>query len=173
MFTLLLGLMLQTSKLPLSDFSNENEQNQWIIVNDGVMGGQSEGKISFEDDKAVFSGEVSLKNYGGFTSIRKSFSPQKIDAFTHAHIRLKGDGKNYQFRVKAKVEDRHSYKYEFPTSGKWETIVIPLNDMRPTYRGYTPDLPNFESVFLSQIGFLIANKKAEKFELRIGEIWLE
>jgi len=165
--------MLQTLKLPLSDFSNKDEHNLWQVVNDSVMGGQSVGSILFQDGKAVFSGEVSLKNYGGFTSIRKSFSPQKINLFTTAFIHLKGDGKNYQFRVKANAGDWHSYKYEFSTSGKWEIITIPLNHMIPTYRGNTPDLPNFEPGNLSQIGFLIANKKAEKFELRIGEIWLE
>lgn len=162
-------------KLPLvlSDFSNSNEADEWVVVNDGVMGGKSEGKISTNGKTATFKGNVSLKNNGGFTSIRKRFETMNISGAKYLFIELKGDKKDYQFRLKNSIDERHSFKYAFSTSGEWETVPIQLNEMTPTYRGMRPNVPNYEANALSEIGFLIANKKAEQFELQIAKIWLE
>lgn len=166
-------MALQTPMV-ISDFSEPAEFDNWVIVDDGVMGGKSEGEFKpTKEDKALFKGDVSLKNNGGFTSIRNSFDQKDISGATKAMITIKGDKKNYQFRVKEANKDRHAYKYEFETSGKWETIEIPLSEMEPTFRGMRPNYPNYEAKDLSEIGFLIANKKNESFSLEISKIWLE
>lgn len=158
----------------LSDFSKNASFDHWRIVNDGVMGGLSEGQfIPTKDGHAVFKGSVSLKNNGGFTSVRCGMNDLNISGASSVKIKLKGDKKNYQFRVKESQGDRHAYKYEFETSGKWEEIHIPIKEMTPTFRGRRPDLPNFQAEQLDEIGFLIANKKNESFELEIASIVLE
>ena len=43
-------------------------------------------------------------------------------------MRLKGDGKNYQFRMKHKSSDYFSYIYTFSTSGDWQVIEMKLSD---------------------------------------------
>ena len=88
-------------------------------------------------------------------------------------IRLKGDGKRYQFRTKSNRYERHAYIYYFETTGNWQTIEIPLLKMYPTFRGRRLDIPNYPAEQLEQIAFLIANKKAESFELKIDWIGLE
>lgn len=158
----------------LSDFSKSTDFKSWTIVNDGVMGGKSVSEFSqTKDGTALFKGEVSIENNGGFTSIRQSFKRKDITGASKVMIQLKGDQKNYQFRVKNEQSDRHVYKYEFETSGEWETIEVPLNEMAPSFRGMRPNLPNYTAENLSQIGFLISNKKNEAFELLIEKIWLE
>ena len=143
-------------------------------MDDGVMGGKSEGEFSpTKEGAALFKGDVSLENNGGFTSIRQNFKQKDITGASKILIQLKGDQKNYQFRVKNERGDRHAYKYEFETTGVWETIEIPLNEMAPTYRGIRPNLPNYTAKNMSEIGFLIANKKNESFELLLRKIWLE
>ena len=53
------------------DFSKVEDLDGWYVVDDGVMGGRSKGKLKIEnDDTGVFSGKISLENYGGFSSIR-------------------------------------------------------------------------------------------------------
>ena len=53
------------------DFSNVEDLDGWYVVDDGVMGGRSKGKLKLENgDTGVFSGKISLENYGGFSSIR-------------------------------------------------------------------------------------------------------
>lgn len=174
MFMLLLALSVLPTPISVSDFADKNERSEWVVVNDGVMGGKSQSQLKQKGPNHVqFSGKVSLRNNGGFASIRRIMPQMKIVGATVAKLKVKGDGKNYQFRVKNDQEDRHSYKYTFSTSGDWETISIPLNEMTPTFRGYTPNLPNYQAEFLAQIGILIANKKAESFELAIRKIWLE
>ena len=173
MLIMLFSLAILQFPLVISDFSESTEIDEWKIVNDGVMGGRSEGElIPNSEGHVTFKGDVSLKNNGGFTSIRKSFESRDIGGAQNVFIKLKGDQKQYQFRTKNEQNERHVYKYTFETSGNWETVVIPLNDMIPTFRGTRPDLPNYQAQQLGEIGFLIANEKNENFELLIEKIWL-
>ena len=159
----------------LADFSNSENFKLWKVVNDGVMGGES--IASFEqtaEGNALFKGHVSLENNGGFSSVRYSFDKKALDKkVSKICIKLKGDQKNYQLRVKNDQSERHAYKFEFATSGEWETIEIKVTDMSPTYRGMAPNLPNYKAETLGEIGFLIANKKQENFALVIAKIWIE
>jgi NADH dehydrogenase [ubiquinone] 1 alpha subcomplex assembly factor 1 len=174
MIAMLLTLALLPLPFTLADFSESATIKNWKVVNDGVMGGKSESELTpSKNNTAIFKGDVSLKNNGGFASIRYSFNQIDISGATKAFIKLKGDKKNYQFRVKNNENDRHVYKHEFETSGKWETIEIPLTEMEPTFRGMRPNVVNYLARDLSQIGLLIANKKSEAFLLEISNIWLE
>jgi NADH dehydrogenase [ubiquinone] 1 alpha subcomplex assembly factor 1 len=168
---IILSLIAPTT---IFEFNEESDIKKWRVVDDVVMGGESSGKFTMNNKhQAVYSGEVSLENNGGFSSLRYTFDQMSIKGHKTAKIRLKGDKKKYQFRVKTSKKDRHSYKYVFKTSGKWETIEIPLNEMEPTWRGFKPDLPNYEAEYCSEIGFLISNKKEESFELLLESIVFE
>jgi NADH dehydrogenase [ubiquinone] 1 alpha subcomplex assembly factor 1 len=85
---------------------------------------------------------------------------------------VKGDGKNYQFRVKGKSRDYYSYITSFETSGEWEEIDIKLKDLYPSFRGRKLDQPNYSGESLEEVTFLIANYKNESFELLIDKIEL-
>lgn len=144
----------------------------WEIENDDVMGGVSQGGlIQKEGQPLVFHGEVSLENNGGFSSVQYNFEPRSISGYTHAQLRVKGDGKRYQFRVESGGE-LHAYIHHFETSGEWETIFIPLGDMYPSFHGNRLDLPNYPAERLAQVRFLIANNRAERFRLEVDSITL-
>ena len=85
----------------------------------------------------------------------------------------KGDGKEYQFRIKANLDEKASYVYTFKTTGERQTIEIPLHQMEPTYRGNKLDQPNFNSDKIQEIRILIGNGKAENFRLEIDRIELQ
>jgi len=156
------------------DFSIKSGSRGWQVVDDAVMGGMSGGALAIDKDgHAVFEGVVSLENNGGFSSVRYGIGT--IEAGEHDRIVLmvKGDGKKYQFRVKRSRSDRHSYSYTFETTGDWQEVEIPFSQMTPTFRGYTPDIPNYPGDKIEEIGLLIGNKKAESFRLLIDRIWLE
>lgn len=166
--------MMVNEPMQLFDFTKKSDLSNWNVVDDVVMGGRSDGDFRIsEEGNGIFSGDVSLKNYGGFSSVRYRFDLRKVNDFKQCKIRLKGDGKRYQFRVKSDQYDRHAYIYYFETSGDWETIIIPLADMYPTFRGRRLDMPNYPMVNLEEIAFLIANKKAESFQLQLDWITLE
>lgn len=158
----------------LFDFNSDANVDDWRVVNDGVMGGLSQAQFSVnEEGHGFFSGKVSLENNGGFSSVRYVFEMRKVSKYSEVHIRLKGDGKPYQFRVKADKSQRYSYIAAVKTSGDWQTITVAFDAMYPAFRGRILDLPNYEGQELSEIAFLIGNKKKENFKLEIDYIKLQ
>ena len=164
------GLTSENMNL-LFNFSQSSKINNWKVVNDDVMGGIS--KASFElnnEGYAEFKGTVSTANNGGFASVRYRFKAKDIAENKSVTIRLRGDSKPYQFRVKSKATDYYSYITTFSTSGDWETIQINLKDLYPSFRGNKLSKDNFNDSSIEEISFLIANKKNESFKLIIDKI---
>ena len=120
----------------LFDFTNGADISQWYVLNDDVMGGISTSELIInEDGHGAFSGTVSTENYGGFASIRYQMGRTNTRKASHIRFRIKGDGKDYQIRIKPNSSDMHSYIKSFSTNSKWETITIKLNDLYPSFRG--------------------------------------
>lgn len=156
----------------LYDFNSNSTKTDWQIVDDVVMGGRSDGGFSInEAGHGIFQGKVSLENNGGFSSLRHSLNA-KVGNRTKVKLTLKGDGKAYQFRIKSSYNDRHSYISEFQTTGEWQEIEISLSSMYPAFRGRKLEIPNFNSDQISELAFLIGNKKPETFRLEISKIEL-
>lgn len=158
----------------LFDFADAAAMSGWEVENDGIMGGRS--KSTLVRDPAghiVFSGDVSLENGGGFASIQNHFDPIDVSKYTHAVIRLKGDGKKFRYIVEAEKNARNYYVAEFPTSGEWQEIRIPLRKMFPVRRGDRLDIPDFAGKTMTQSRFMIANARAEAFRIEIASIRLE
>jgi hypothetical protein len=156
------------------DFDATSNLKDWQIVNDGVMGGVSNSRIDLTPNHhAKFSGHVSLENYGGFASVmlRTSVDIQTEQKFIV--LKVKGDGKTYQFRLKGSARQSHSYIQSFSTNGQWQTIKLPLQKFEPSFRGRRLDLPNFNFSTIEEVRFLIGNKKEEDFELLIDSISLD
>ncbi|MEQ8421419.1 MAG: CIA30 family protein [Arenibacter algicola] len=169
----LVFMTLMTSKI-IFDFNKDSNIKQWRIVNDGVMGGLSVGSFTLSPNgHGLFMGEISLENNGGFSSVRYRFEKLKVTEDSNITIKLKGDGKNYQFRVKDDSNNYYSYIVTFPTSGEWEEIKITLKDMYPSFRGRKLDMPNFSKNSIEEIVFLIGNKRTENFTLLIDKIALD
>ena len=102
----------------LSDFSNSANSDQWVIVNDSVMGGKSLGKFLLDQEGfGVFYGAVSLENNGGFSLLRSPLSRVSINDHKSVVLKVKGDGKRYQFRIKDKLSHYYSFvTYITPTT---------------------------------------------------------
>jgi len=155
------------------DFNKNSSISNWVVVDDVVMGGRSSGKFHLnEDGKGVFYGKVSLYNNGGFSSLRHGFNKLNVEKFKTIVLKIKGDGKNYQFRIKHKSSDYASYITSFSSSGEWQEIKIPIKSMYPSFRGRKLDEPNFFHKSIEEVTFLVANKKNENFMLLIDKIEL-
>lgn len=173
-FLFLSVLWMGHASVSIFDFQKSSDLTQWRVVNDGVMGGLSEGKFELNaNGHAVFTGFVSLENYGGFTSVRYQMNALSVKGKSKVILRLKGDGKNYQFRVKADRSEYYSYITTFSTSGEWEEIDIPLQQLYPSFRGRRLNAPNFSGDYLEEITLLIANKRNEQFQLIMDQISLK
>ncbi|WP_232817841.1 CIA30 family protein [Winogradskyella tangerina] len=170
----LLVIILFLKSMTLFEFSAESNIDNWQILDDVVMGGRSDGHFKInKDGHGEYTGNVSLENNGGFSSLRYYFETVDSSDYTKFKIRIKGDGKSYQFRVKSNRYDRYSYIFKFETTEDWQTIEIPFEDMYASFRGYRLDIPNFEGKQMEEVAFLIGNKKKESFKLLIDSITLE
>jgi monofunctional biosynthetic peptidoglycan transglycosylase len=162
---------LPSNQQVLFDFQMPSKLDGWLIVNDGVMGGLSKSKIFLSDrNTAIFQGIVSLENNGGFSSTRTTPRPFNIDGYNGILLRVKGDGKKYQFRLRTNDRfDGISYRYHFQTeNNKWITVKVPFSECAPVFRGRI--LNDVDPVLLSQIqqlGFLISDKQAGPFKLEV------
>ncbi|MGK0365623.1 MAG: NADH dehydrogenase [ubiquinone] 1 alpha subcomplex assembly factor 1 [Saprospiraceae bacterium] len=157
--------------MTLFDFKQDCNLSAWQVVDDRVMGGLSQGAISLnEDGNAVYNGHVTTRNNGGFSSLRCRFEEKDVSKYSKFRLKVKGDGKRYQFRVKSEQYDRHSYIHYFQTTGKMQEIEIDFADMYPTFRGRKLDMKNFSGEQIVEMAFLIGNKEEEDFVLEIDEI---
>lgn len=162
------------SKHPIFTFNKNSNLKNWTVVDDVVMGGKSSGHFKLDKNGiGIFYGKVSLENNGGFSSLRYRSDSIGTQGYQQLVLRVKGDGKRYQFRVKANIEDNHSYVTYFTTTGEWQIINIELKELFPRFRGRNLSIPNFSGQTIEELGFLVANQKAEEFTLLIESICLQ
>lgn len=151
---------------------DEIEAQHWTVVNDTVMGGISSSRFYFEDNSAVFEGNVSLENNGGFASVRRLISPE-FRTGSIIRLTVKGDGRRYQFRLKThRLYEGAAYVTEFTTqNGEWQTLQLSEKDFTPRFRGrYIEDAPNLRFSDAIQVGMLISDKVEGEFKLQIQAI---
>jgi NADH dehydrogenase [ubiquinone] 1 alpha subcomplex assembly factor 1 len=156
------------------EFTTQTKVNEWRIVNDGVMGGISKSSLLLTNaGHGQFSGHVSLDYNGGFASIQLDKSIKLAKEMKFIVLRVKGDGKAYEFRLKGETSQSESYVHQFTTAGEWEIIKLPISEFYPQFRGRKLNIPNFNFKSIEQVSFLIANKQEEDFKLLIDWIGLE
>ena len=153
------------------DFNTDSDVESWIVVNDGVMGGVSQGElVSTKDGAALFRGNLSLDNSGGFASVR-TYLPDRLPAPCHGlSVRVRGDGRRYRLRARTDTRfDGVAYQSAFATEpGSWITVRLPIRDFQPTYRGRVlHGEPGLDPGRIRQIGFMTADRLAGPFELEI------
>ena len=147
---------------------------QWRSINDGVMGGLSEGTFRITDKGILeFSGNLSLENRGGFASIRSKPTNLGLSDDEAVVLRVRGDGRQYFCNLFVPDgRNAFSYRTAFQTkAGRWQEIRLPFKAFRATWFGRT--LPDAKPVDLSKvnsIGVILADKKAGPFRLEIDWI---
>ena len=151
------------------NFTAQKNTDDWRIPNDGVMGGESEGRFLSEQDKGIFTGYISLENNGGFSSVFRVIEPlpKNLETVT---IDVEGDGITYQLRMIVSLDGyRLAYKHNFDTiAGKRETLTFTLADFQASFRGrIMTNAPVLKSEDIRQVGFLVTKKVAGKFSLSV------
>ena len=155
--------------------AEESEKLDWSVVDDGVMGGLSQGKREIGKDGILrFFGTLSLENNGGFSSLRTGNVKLDLSGAEGVMLRVKGDGRTYQLRFSTDAEYRGremSFQAGFPTTkGEWTEVKVPFKRFTGTWRGM--DLPDkvFDPAKIRRIGLQLADKKAGPFELSVDWI---
>lgn len=154
------------------DFNSKQFIDGWVIVNDSVMGGISQSKISVDNNILSFSGKLSFANNGGFASTRYILN-KPITAKHKVSITFKGDDRRYQLRLRTDTGIAGiAYNVEFNASANsWKSLIFNQDEFIPTYRGTTvDDAPPLKLADVKQISILIADKQPQSFRLDISQI---
>lgn len=155
------------------DFSTSEELNYWSRVNDSVMGGQSQSNLRVVDNIAYFEGELSLKNNGGFASVRRVGPIELKGGNSPIELVIKGDGRNYQLRLRTNQGfDGAAYVATFSSKiDEWQTLSFTEQDFVGQFRGRVlSDAPALLFSEVKQLGFMLADKQAGSFQLAIKSI---
>lgn len=155
----------------MTNIGPDTQANAWRSINDGVMGGHSSGGMMQIDEGLRFTGEISLENNGGFSSVRRSVE-QDLSGAKNVRLEVRGDGRQYQFRIRLNNHfDGVAWRAMFTTSDEWQTVEIALDEFIPVFRGRTvAEAGPVVASQIQQIGFLLSDKNAGRFELDIRSI---
>ena len=157
------------------NFSNASDTQQWMVINDTVMGGVSKSSLETAERNAlVFTGYVSLENYGGFCSTSsRAAQTYDLSSYDGIEIRLKGDGKKYKATLKTEASfSGFVNQYAFTTKkGEWMTIRAPFKEYIPVFRGQVQkNAPPPDPAEIKSFGFIIADKQEGPFRLEVATI---
>ena len=153
------------------DFENPRQTDRWQVVLDGVMGGLSTGYISNDDGTMVFTGETSLRNNGGFSSVRANVEPGAFSGADEIRLRVKGDGRTWILGTsKRRGRGADSYWTRFETvDGEWQTVTIPIAGMERHWYGQKMQ-GSITGDEINAVSFYIYDKKAGPFSLEVESI---
>lgn len=154
------------------NFNKADELQKWQSTNDNVMGGKSQGFLTFDTQYSVFQGVISLENNGGFSSVYRNIEPLSQGLNT-IEIDVQGDGLTYQLRLAIFINGyRLAYKHDFTTvAGQRQTIKLSLADFKASFRGrIIRGAPTLKSEDIKHVGFLLTNKRKGPFSLSLYQL---
>jgi len=156
----------------LLDFDDPVSTLGWTSVNDVVMGGDSCSQFNFNPDGyAEFSGEVSLKNNGGFASIRSAPSNYSIVNIKNLCLCILGDGHRYKLNLRMdNYPDGINYQALFTPPGEWSEVIFSYDDFKPCFHGSPVSAPPLDFSRINQISFMIGDRQEGSFTLLVR--WL-
>ena len=169
--TLLLIVFLGGSPLMAEDrilfnFDNPEAAKPWQTVNDGVMGGRSDGRFRINEDKKLeFFGTLSLENNGGFASVRARGIQLGLEKGDSIVARVRGDGREYNFDL---YSQNYSFRQSFKTKqGEWIEVTLPLDNLVATWRGRVYPNEKLDLNRVNGMGILLGDKKPGPFKLEV------
>ncbi len=181
MWTLVLCILMTAScacaegpedgTLALFDFDKESKPGEWIVVNDGVMGGDSQGTMVLSAEKTgLFSGKVSLEGNGGFVSMHSKPKLRDLGLYDGLLLRAKGDGRLYNVTIR--LDERvNGVVYQAPVQSlkdKWIEMKVPFRAFVPTWRGMKLNgAAPIDPFRIQSIGLIISDKKAGPFRIEL------
>jgi hypothetical protein len=129
----------------IDDFSNPGRMSAlgtfWRGFTDQVMGGVSTAtaKVETIDGRPALrlSGDVSLKNNGGFIQVALpltgSGAPLDVSAYRGIRLRVRGNNETYHLhlRTTTTVLPWQYYHAAFPAGAKWATVELLFEGFEP------------------------------------------
>jgi len=170
-------VMADDTPQPLFDFTGADAAKEWQAVNDGVMGGVSEGKFKITDTKTLeFFGTLSLENNGGFASVRTKAKKLGLGKGDTVVAKVRGDGREYTLNLYLnKPLMAFSYRATMQTKkDEWIEVKVPLDKFVATSFGSpVKDAGVMKPEEVNALGFMLSEKKVGPFKMEVEWIKVE
>ena len=119
-----------------------------------------------------FTGDLSLENNGGFSSIRQRVD-MDLSEYQGIRVRVRGDGRTYQLRLESDARFRNrwavSFSGDIPTvAGEWVEVDVPFDALRQSWRGRQFTDYTFNPAAIQRIGVILADKQPGDFEVEVA-----
>jgi len=160
----------------LSDFAGDD--GDWVIVNDGVMGGRSNGVVEFADSTMRFTGTVVTQG-GGFTSVRYQLNGTELAGTQRIEMRVRSDRRTYglTFEDASQLGGRFvSHRADLATDGPpdadgWQIVTMAYDELRPSIFGQPVDASSFDPDQAREIGIIIDDGTDGDFAIDVD--WID
>lgn len=160
----------------LFDFTDPRAVDTWHAIDDRVMGGLSQSRMRADPaGHAVFEGNVSLDQGGGFASVRCEAADLGLSGAQVCVIELRGQARTFKLGLRGDARfDGLQYQAAFaPTGVDWQILHLPLTAFRAGFRGRdVPGAPALDPARIRQVGLTIAARQAGPFTLDVRRIGL-
>ncbi len=185
MYTVILPLLMFTfvfsakpaeapQEIPVSmtlfDFNTAREAF-WQVVNDGVMGGRSQGYVTVEEGVLRFTGTLVTRG-GGFTSVRTNRAAD-LEGYDGLELRVRGGGRTFEVEVDDDTWRRGrsvSRRAPFETTAEWTWVRVPFSAFRTTIFGRPVSASPLDLANVKRIGLYILDGKDGPFRLEVDAI---
>jgi len=170
-------VMAEDTLKVLFDFTGADAAKEWQSVNDGVMGGVSDGKFKMVERKTMeFFGTLSLANNGGFASVRTNAKKLGLEKGDVLVARVRGDGREYSLNLYLnKPLVAFSYRANVETKkDEWIEIKVPLDSFEAVSFGrLVNNAGAVKPEEINALGFTLGDKKAGPFKMEVEWIKVE
>ena len=178
---MLLAIMSCAKSTPPASHNSEewvrfgsDMKEPWRTLNDGVMGGLSEGKVEMHDSSITWRGETRLENNGGFASLRSTWRSRNLSGLNRIVLKCRGSGGSFKLTMETSEQWWMPYAYaSFAPSEEWQEVVIPATELKWS-QAQMGDLksvsPARELSDVLRIGLMKYDGTAQPFELEVASI---
>lgn len=174
---LIISLLISDSMNVQFDFGAAKDGKEWNVVNDGVMGGLSEGEVNFTKNSMQFFGQISLENNGGFSSVKGPFRNFELAGVRQLAIRYRSSGQLVSVTLENNPRFYYPYyKLSLPsTGGEWKAVKFDIAAFEQYRLGQVVERSISDDFLASviRIGFITGTKKAGAFEFEVDYLRLE
>lgn len=158
--------------MPVTLFTFDRaDEADWIVVNDGVMGGRSSGFVAVQEGTLRFTGTLVTQG-GGFTSVRARRTVD-LTGEDGLELRVRGSGRP----VEVELDDGTrgygrtvSRRAPVPTTAEWTVVRVPFTAFRSSIFGRPVNAPPMELSRIRSVGLYLLDGRDGPFRVEVDEI---
>jgi NADH dehydrogenase [ubiquinone] 1 alpha subcomplex assembly factor 1 len=141
----------------LDDFTGTSDL-RWYTVNDGVMGGLSDGFATIENNRLIHSGEIVTRG-GGFSYVGTRLPNDALVGYSSLQVRLNTGGRAYATNFADSRSWRVTHQVSVPETANigWQEVTINFKDTVPTIFSRRVNSNPFDPRAVEELAFILSD----------------